>query len=63
MMTRLIVNLSQVYIPLFVTDSLFLPKVSSLSTKVICSIRHEAPIALLFTAPTKSVRRCIDHFS
>ena len=28
MMTRLIVNLSQVYIPLFVTDSLFLDKVS-----------------------------------
>ena len=27
MMTRLIVNLSQVYIPLYVTDSLFLDKV------------------------------------
>ena len=27
MMTRLIVNLTQVYIPLYVTDSLFLDKV------------------------------------
>ena len=32
MMTRLIVNLSQVYIPLFVTDSLFLDKVSLIET-------------------------------